>query len=182
MFHRTNKNNNIILRKLYFLLSGYFNIRCLWDAYRMPTWMDFGLKNPPKSALGRLLGRLLAVLGRLGTSWSALETSWKNIEKLSPKKWQQKSAKNASSDVIGNFLGSRGGWGLGRPCAGDGRGFRSGALNYHLPTKKITQQRQRRKTKDERWTTPTHAVAQSAVADIYIYMYLFIYITIYWNV
>ena len=32
----------------------------------MPTWMDFGLKNPPKSALGRLLGRLVAVLGRLG--------------------------------------------------------------------------------------------------------------------
>ncbi len=32
----------------------------------MPTWMDFGFKNPPKSALGRLLGRLVAVLGRLG--------------------------------------------------------------------------------------------------------------------
>ena len=27
----------------------------------MPTWMDFGLKNPPKSILGRLLGRLMAV-------------------------------------------------------------------------------------------------------------------------
>ena len=39
----------------------------------MPTWMDFGLKNPPKSALGRLLGRLVAVLGRLGALWGA---SW----------------------------------------------------------------------------------------------------------
>ena len=55
--------------------SGDFNIRWLWDAYRVPTWMDFGFKNPPKSALGRLLGRLVAVLGRLGPSWRALETS-----------------------------------------------------------------------------------------------------------
>ena len=38
----------------------------------MPTWMDFNLKNPPKSALGRLLGRLVAVLGRLGPSWRRL--------------------------------------------------------------------------------------------------------------
>ena len=58
-----------------FLLSGYFHIRWLWDAYRVPTWMDFGLKNPPKSALGRLLGRLVAILGRLEPSWRALETS-----------------------------------------------------------------------------------------------------------
>ena len=57
MFHRTNKNIKIILRKYLFLLSAYFNIRWLWDAYRVPTWMDFGLKNPPTSALGRLLGR-----------------------------------------------------------------------------------------------------------------------------
>ena len=61
----------------FFLLSGYFNIRWLWDAYRVPTWMDFGFKNPPKSALGRLLGRLVAVLGRLGPSWRALETCWR---------------------------------------------------------------------------------------------------------
>ena len=52
------------------------------------------------------------------------------------------------------------------PCTGHARAGRSGTLNYHLPTKKTTQQRQRRKTKDERWRTPTHAVAQSAVADI----------------
>ena len=60
----------------------------------------------------------------------------------------------------------RGGGIHARTCTGHARGFRSGALNYHLPTKKTTQQRQRRKTKDERWKTPTHAVAQSAVADI----------------
>ena len=48
------------------MLSGYFNIRWLWDAYRVPTWMDFGFKNPPKSALGRLLRRHGAALGRLG--------------------------------------------------------------------------------------------------------------------
>ena len=41
----------------------------------MPTSMEFGLKNPPKSALGRLLGRLVAVLGRLEPSWRALKTS-----------------------------------------------------------------------------------------------------------
>ena len=32
----------------------------------MPTWMDFGLKNPPKSVLGRLLRRHGAASGRLG--------------------------------------------------------------------------------------------------------------------
>ena len=64
-----------------FLLSGYFHIRWCWDAYWVPTWMDFGLKNPPKSALGRLLGRLVAVLGRLGPSWKALETSRRGIVK-----------------------------------------------------------------------------------------------------
>ena len=46
----------------------------------MPTWMDFGLKNPPKSPLGRLLGRLVAVLGGLGPSWRALETCWRLLE------------------------------------------------------------------------------------------------------
>ena len=45
--------------------------------------MVFGFKNPPKSALGRLLGRLVAVLGRLGvvlrrlgSVLTRLETSW----------------------------------------------------------------------------------------------------------
>ena len=75
MIHGNNKNSKIILRKSYFFFSGYFNIRWLWDAYWVPTWMDFGFKNPPKSALGRLLGRLVAVLGRLGPSWRPLETS-----------------------------------------------------------------------------------------------------------
>ena len=32
MFHGNNKNSKIILRKSYFLLSGYFNIRWLTDA------------------------------------------------------------------------------------------------------------------------------------------------------
>ena len=68
------------LLKLYyensiFLLSRDLHIRLLRDAYRVPTWMDFRLKNLPKSALGRLLGRLVAVLGRPGPSWRALETS-----------------------------------------------------------------------------------------------------------
>ena len=67
----------------------------------MPTWMDFGLKNPPKSALGRLLGRLVAVLGRLGPSWRALETSWRGIEKWYKKRVHKKSAKSASSGVLG---------------------------------------------------------------------------------
>ena len=63
----------------------------------MPTWMDFGLKNPPKSALGRLLGRLVAVLGRLGVvlgrlgsvlrrlegSWGLLGSSRAGINELS---------------------------------------------------------------------------------------------------
>ena len=87
MFHGTNKIIQIILRNSFFLLSGYSHIRWLWDAYRVPTWMDFGLKNPLKSALGRLLrrhgaalGRLGIVLGRvegflrrLGASWALLE-------------------------------------------------------------------------------------------------------------
>ena len=48
----------------------------------MPTWMDFGFKNPPKSALGRLLGRLVAVLGRLEASWKRLNASWHVLETL----------------------------------------------------------------------------------------------------
>ena len=39
-----------------------------------------GVKNPQKSALGRLLGCLVAVLGRLGPSWRALETCWRLLE------------------------------------------------------------------------------------------------------
>ena len=71
------------------MLSAYFNIRWLWDAYRVPTWMDFGFKNPPKSALGRLLGRLVAVLGRLGallrrlgSVLTRLGMSWRRSRKL----------------------------------------------------------------------------------------------------
>ena len=49
------------------------------------------------------------------------------------------------------------------PRPGHGDGFRSGALNYHLPKKK-------HKTTKLPLTiyhlTPTHAVARSAVADI----------------
>ena len=51
--------------------------------------MDFGFKNPPKSALGRLLGRLVAVLGRLGvvlrrlgSVLTRLGTSWRRSRKL----------------------------------------------------------------------------------------------------
>ena len=47
----------------------------------MPTWMDFGFKNPPKSALGRLLGRLVAVLGRLGGLLRRLEEASKSDAK-----------------------------------------------------------------------------------------------------
>ena len=41
----------------------------------MPTWMDFGFKNPPKSALGRLLGRHGAVLKGLGEDLGEPEAS-----------------------------------------------------------------------------------------------------------
>ena len=40
--------------------------------------MDVGLKNPPKSALGRLLGGFMAVLGRLGGLLRRLEEASKN--------------------------------------------------------------------------------------------------------
>ena len=53
----------------------------------MPTWMDFGFKNPPKSALGRLLrrhgaalGRLGIVLGRVGGFLRRLGASWALLE------------------------------------------------------------------------------------------------------
>ena len=104
-----------------------------------------------------------AVLGRLGALLRRLEEASKNDAKKACTKSRQKMRLQTSSAIF---------WGVsprprvGGPRPGHGEGFRSGALNYHLPTKKNTQQRQRRKTKDERWRTPTHAVAQSAVADI----------------
>ena len=82
---------NLYYENNIFLLSGYFNIRWLWDAYRVPTWMDFGFKNPPKSALGRLLGRLVAVLGRLGPSWRRLGAPLARLGALlGPKKSRDK--------------------------------------------------------------------------------------------
>ena len=82
-----------------FLLSGYFNIRWLWDANRVPTWTDFGLKNPPKSALGGPLGpscgRLgpsWAVLGRLGALLRRLEEASKNDTQKECTQRRQKSA------------------------------------------------------------------------------------------
>ena len=125
--------------------------------------MDFGLKNPPKSALGRFLGRLVAVLGRLGPSWSALETSWKDIEKLSPKKWQQKSAKNVSSGVFGKFFWGESSRARGRAVPGWWQGLSVRSPKLPFTTKK-------NKTTKLPLTiyhlTLTHAVARSAVADI----------------
>ena len=63
--YRDWKNNHV-------LLSGYFNIKCLWDAILVPSWVDVGFKNDSKSALGRLLGRLVGVLT---ASWAILEAS-----------------------------------------------------------------------------------------------------------
>ena len=62
----------------------------------MPTWMDFGFKNPPKSALGRLLGRLVAVLGRLGGLLRRLEEASKNEAKKRLTKSRQKVRLQAS--------------------------------------------------------------------------------------
>ena len=83
MFTELTKLVKLYYENNIFLLSGYFHIRWLWDAYRVPTWMDFGLKNPPKSALGRLLrrhgaalGRLGIVLGRVGGFLRRLGASW----------------------------------------------------------------------------------------------------------
>ena len=68
----------------------------------MPTWMDFGFKNPPKSALGRLLGRLVAVLGRLGGLLRRLEEASKNDATRECTKSQQKMRLQAS---LANFGG-----------------------------------------------------------------------------
>ena len=92
----------------------------------MPTWMDFGLKNPPKAALGRLLGRLVAVLGRLGGLLRRLEETSKNDAKKECTKSRQKMRLQAS---LANLEGG----GQGRARARYGGGFRSGPLNYHLP-------------------------------------------------
>ena len=53
----------------HFLLSGYLNIRLLLDAIRVSTLLHFCTKNPPKSRLGAVLGRLVGVLA---ASWAVL--------------------------------------------------------------------------------------------------------------
>ena len=122
------------LLKLYyensiFLLSRDLHIRLLRDAYRVSTWMDFGLKNPPKSALGRLLGRLMAVLGRLGPSWRALETSWRGIKKWCQKRYTKNRQKMRLQASLVDLVGGDPCTGVGGSCPGHGHGFRSGALN-----------------------------------------------------
>ena len=57
----------------HFLLLGCFNIRSLLDAILVSTWIHFCIKNPAKSRLGGLLGRLVGVLA---ASWAVLEASW----------------------------------------------------------------------------------------------------------
>ena len=61
------------------------------------------------------------------------------------KNMHKKSTQNASSDVFGIFFGGESSHARGR---GHGHGWRSGALNYHLPPKKKTNN-EKRKTKDE---------------------------------
>ena len=51
----------------------------------------------------------------------------------------EKSAKNASSDVFGQFGGGDPRADVDVLCAGHGDAFRSGALNYHLPKRKKKQ-------------------------------------------
>ena len=88
----------------HFLLCGIFKIRSNFDPILVQTWMDFGFENPPKSALGRLLGRLVAVLGCLWPSWKALETCRWDIENGCFEKAEKKSTKNAPAAVCGQFL------------------------------------------------------------------------------
>ena len=146
------------LLKLYyenriFLLLGDFHIRLLRDAYQVPTWIDFGIKNPPKSALGRLLGRLLAVLSRLGQSWRPLKTSWRGIKKWCQKSIHKKSRKNASSGVFGRFGGGGSSRARGRAVPGWWRGgsVRSPKLDFRKKKKrkKTKDEDERRKTKDD---------------------------------
>ena len=61
----------------HFLLLGSFNIRSLLDAILVSTWIHFCIKNPAKSRLGGLLGRLVGVLA---ASWAVLEASWAVLE------------------------------------------------------------------------------------------------------
>ena len=53
-----------------FLLGGHFDIRYVWDAIWVSTWLHFPPQNRPKSRLGGVLGRLKAVLE---ASWAVLE-------------------------------------------------------------------------------------------------------------
>ena len=67
--------------------------RRIFDPIRVPTWLHFGFKNPPKSRLGGLLGRLESCVGRLGgvleatwvplgASWAVLAASWSVLNGL----------------------------------------------------------------------------------------------------
>ena len=88
-----------------------------------------------------------AALGRLGGLLRRLEEASRNDTKKECTKSHEKMRLQASlADLVGGDPRAR----TGGPRPGHGRAGRSGALNYHLPTKKTTQQRQRRKTKDER--------------------------------
>ena len=59
-------------KNMHFLLLGCFNIRSLLDAILVSTWIHFCIKNPAKSRLGGVLGRLVGVLA---ASWAVLEAS-----------------------------------------------------------------------------------------------------------
>ena len=53
------KRHNLYYENSIFWLSAYFIIRWLWDAYRVPTWIDFGFKNllkPIKKSIRRMVG------------------------------------------------------------------------------------------------------------------------------
>ena len=74
--------------------------------------------------------------GRLGPSWDVLEASedvLKRHQKMIRKKIHEKSGKNASPGVFGQFCGGGSthahGRGVDAVCPGHGHGFRSGALN-----------------------------------------------------
>ena len=97
---------SIIRSRLYwfyshFLLSGYFYIRWVWDAIRVPNLVDFGFKNCPTSALGRLLERLVGVLA---ASWAVLEASW-GILRRHWKMMQKKKAKKPAETGVWRRLG-----------------------------------------------------------------------------
>ena len=61
----------------HFLLLGCFNIRSLLDAILVSTWIHFCIKNPAKSRLGGLLGRLVGVLAASWAVWRPDLASWR---------------------------------------------------------------------------------------------------------